>query len=146
MLGADTLVRLLNEDGPGGVETSVSVAEFLRAVTRHFRGVRVAARRWRGTGGRTQLGGVETATTDGGLRTPPEAPALYWFAERTVGSLVRRFYRLGLDGVERVPSRGPVILAPNHRSFMDSIFLCTATARPVSFVAKAEYFDRRLTR
>lgn len=59
---------------------------------------------------------------------------------------MRRLYRIRLDGVERIPSTGPVILAPNHRSFMDSIFLCAAAARPVFFVAKAEYFDHRLTR
>jgi 1-acyl-sn-glycerol-3-phosphate acyltransferase len=39
-----------------------------------------------------------------------------------------------------------MILAPNHRSFMDSIFLSAIAPRPVSFVAKAEYFERWSTR
>jgi 1-acyl-sn-glycerol-3-phosphate acyltransferase len=55
-----------------------------------------------------------------------------------------RAYDLEVDGINRVPG-GPVILAANHRSFMDSVFLALVVDRPVSFLAKAEYFDRRAT-
>ena len=37
--------------------------------------------------------------------------------------------------------RGPVILAANHRSFLDSIFIPVVVHRRVTFVAKADYFD-----
>src|SRR5258708_18628800 len=50
-------------------------------------------------------------------------------------------YDIEIDGVGRLPD-GPVILAANHRSFMDSVFLAIVVDRPVSFLAKAEYFDR----
>jgi 1-acyl-sn-glycerol-3-phosphate acyltransferase len=40
-----------------------------------------------------------------------------------------------------LPGSGPVILASNHLSFSDSIFLPLVVRRRVTFVAKAEYFD-----
>ena len=49
--------------------------------------------------------------------------------------------RVKVEGRERVPKRGPVILACNHRSFLDSIFIPMVVHRRVTFVAKAEYFD-----
>jgi 1-acyl-sn-glycerol-3-phosphate acyltransferase len=67
-------------------------------------------------------------------------------ADKVISPLVRRAYRLEVDGEERLPSTGPMILAPNHRSFMDSIFLCAIAPGPVSFVAKAEYFEHWATR
>ncbi len=43
-------------------------------------------------------------------------------------------------GLERIPHSGPVILASNHLSFIDSIFLPLVVDRPVVFLAKSEYF------
>jgi 1-acyl-sn-glycerol-3-phosphate acyltransferase len=57
---------------------------------------------------------------------------------------LRRAYNIEVDGLGRIPD-GPAILAANHRSFMDSVFLALVVDRPVSFLAKAEYFDRRRT-
>ncbi len=76
----------------------------------------------------------------------PSAALSYRFARATLGRLVRLLYRIEVEGVENLPDQGPVILAANHRSFMDSIFLALSSPRPVSFLAKAEYFDHRLTR
>src|SRR5258705_8548448 len=55
-----------------------------------------------------------------------------------------RAYKLKTEGEDHLPD-GPIILAANHRSFMDSVFLALVVDRPVSFLAKAEYFDRRRT-
>jgi 1-acyl-sn-glycerol-3-phosphate acyltransferase len=49
--------------------------------------------------------------------------------------------RVKVEGREHVPRRGAVILAANHRSFLDSIFIPLVVRRRVTFVAKAEYFD-----
>jgi 1-acyl-sn-glycerol-3-phosphate acyltransferase len=42
--------------------------------------------------------------------------------------------------MENIPTTGPVILASNHLSFSDSIFLPLQARRPVVFLAKSEYF------
>jgi 1-acyl-sn-glycerol-3-phosphate acyltransferase len=50
-------------------------------------------------------------------------------------------WRVKVEGGARLPATGPVILAPNHVTFLDSMFLPLVVRRRVTFVAKAEYFD-----
>ncbi len=49
-------------------------------------------------------------------------------------------FRLRGIAPELVPASGPVILAPNHSSFMDHFFLGAAIRRKVSFMAKSQLF------
>ncbi len=53
----------------------------------------------------------------------------------------RVVWRVRVEGIGHVPARGPVVLAPNHVTFLDSFFLPLVVPRRVTFVAKAEYFD-----
>jgi 1-acyl-sn-glycerol-3-phosphate acyltransferase len=69
-------------------------------------------------------------------------PAGYRIAKTMLGRPLHRAYDIEIDGLDRLPD-GPCILAANHRSFMDSIFMALVVDRPVSFLAKAEYFDSR---
>ncbi len=66
---------------------------------------------------------------------------LYWVVKGVLTPILRVCFRVKVEGRENVPARGPVILASNHRSFLDSIFLPLVLRRRVTFVAKAEYFD-----
>jgi 1-acyl-sn-glycerol-3-phosphate acyltransferase len=66
---------------------------------------------------------------------------LYWIVKGLLTPIVRVFVRVRVEGREHVPRRGAVILASNHRSFLDSIFIPLVLRRRVTFVAKAEYFD-----
>jgi 1-acyl-sn-glycerol-3-phosphate acyltransferase len=66
---------------------------------------------------------------------------LYWLVKIVVTPFVRIFVRVRVVGRDNVPRRGPMILASNHRSFLDSIFIPLIVHRRVTFVAKAEYFD-----
>ncbi|GGK86627.1 1-acyl-sn-glycerol-3-phosphate acyltransferase [Mangrovihabitans endophyticus] len=50
------------------------------------------------------------------------------------------FWRLRVTGRENVPKTGPVILAANHLSVSDHLFLPVACPRLVFFMAKSDYF------
>src|SRR5579872_4819437 len=65
----------------------------------------------------------------------------YWVLKIVLTPLLRLVYRVKVEGRENVPRSGPVILASNHQSFIDSIFLPLSVRRRVTFVAKAEYFE-----
>jgi 1-acyl-sn-glycerol-3-phosphate acyltransferase len=65
----------------------------------------------------------------------------YWVLRVLLTPLLRFFYRVRVEGLEHVPRHGPAILASNHLSFCDSIFLPLVLPRRVTFVAKAEYFE-----
>lgn len=52
------------------------------------------------------------------------------------------FFRLKVFGSELVPQSGPVIIAPNHFSFMDHFFAGAALRRKVQFMAKSQLFAR----
>jgi 1-acyl-sn-glycerol-3-phosphate acyltransferase len=62
-----------------------------------------------------------------------------------LGPLLRLLFKVRVEGIENVPAEGAVILASNHVSFCDSIFLPLVLKRRVTFVAKAEYFEQRKT-
>jgi len=50
------------------------------------------------------------------------------------------FFRARSEGAEKVPYTGPVILAPNHSSFMDHFFCGAFVRRRVRFMAKSQLF------
>jgi 1-acyl-sn-glycerol-3-phosphate acyltransferase len=49
-------------------------------------------------------------------------------------------FRPKVKGLRQVPGSGPVIIASNHLSFSDSIFMPLVVPRKVTFLAKSEYF------
>lgn len=54
--------------------------------------------------------------------------------------LIRILFAATVIGRSNMPARGGVILASNHLSFFDSVIITLMARRPVSFLAKAEYF------
>ncbi len=69
------------------------------------------------------------------------AALFYWFLKRiALGPPLRLIFRPKAYGVDNVPSEGPAILASNHLSYADWLFMPLVVPRMVRFVAKAEYF------
>jgi 1-acyl-sn-glycerol-3-phosphate acyltransferase len=67
---------------------------------------------------------------------------LYTVIRVAVGLVFRVVWRPVVEGSERVPADGPVIVASNHLSFIDSIVLPLAVPhRRVTFLAKSDYFE-----
>ncbi|MBD3940715.1 1-acyl-sn-glycerol-3-phosphate acyltransferase [Microbacterium sp. NEAU-LLC] len=65
----------------------------------------------------------------------------YWLMKYVViGPIVKAIWRPWIVGRRNVPAEGAAILASNHLSVMDSIFLPLMIDRPVSFLAKSDYF------
>ncbi|HEX8204062.1 MAG TPA: MFS transporter, partial [Isosphaeraceae bacterium] len=54
--------------------------------------------------------------------------------------LAATVYRVKVLGREHVPREGGALLAPNHVSFADGLFLIASVDRPVRFVVHAEFF------
>ena len=68
----------------------------------------------------------------------------YWFMKTIVaGPLLRTLFRPRLEGVENIPKSGPVILASNHLSFIDSVILPLVIKRRIYFLAASTYFEGR---
>ncbi|MFT4219374.1 MAG: lysophospholipid acyltransferase family protein [Microbacterium sp.] len=65
----------------------------------------------------------------------------YWLMKHVViGPWVKAIFRPWIVGRANVPADGAAILASNHLSFVDSIFLPLMIDRPVTFLAKSDYF------
>ncbi|GGW19514.1 1-acyl-sn-glycerol-3-phosphate acyltransferase [Streptomyces capoamus] len=56
-----------------------------------------------------------------------------------LGPIMRLMFRPRVEGAENIPGDGPVILAGNHLTFIDSIVLPVVTKRQVCFIGKDEY-------
>jgi 1-acyl-sn-glycerol-3-phosphate acyltransferase len=65
---------------------------------------------------------------------------LYTLTRIVMGPVARLIYRPVIEGRENIPRTGPLLLASNHLSFVDSIVIPLVAPRRVVFLAKSEYF------
>lgn len=56
-----------------------------------------------------------------------------------LGPILRLMFRPRMEGIENIPGSGPVILAGNHLTFIDSMIMPICCDRPVFFIGKDEY-------
>lgn len=81
-----------------------------------------------------------------GTDEQPRVGALARPARVAARPALRLLYQAEVLGAENIPTSGPAILSPNHRSFFDSPLLMSLAPRPVVFLGKAEYMDARFTK
>ncbi|AMB57987.1 lysophospholipid acyltransferase family protein [Microterricola viridarii] len=80
-------------------------------------------------------------TEDEGNEAPTKKPgAVYYLGRTLISGVAKTVFRPTITGRENVPKTGPVILASNHLSFIDSIVIPISAPRPVQFLAKSTYF------
>jgi 1-acyl-sn-glycerol-3-phosphate acyltransferase len=66
--------------------------------------------------------------------------AYFFLKHFVIGPILQVLFRPWVRGAKNIPSAGAAILASNHLSFSDSIFLPLKVSRPVTFLAKSDYF------
>lgn len=67
----------------------------------------------------------------------------YWLLKYVlVGPWIKRYNRVIIEGLENVPDEGAAIMAGNHLSIADWLFVPVAVKRRITFLAKSEYFTR----
>ena len=71
-------------------------------------------------------------------------PVVYWLSRSVLQPFFHCYFRMSRVGREHIPRSGPVIIAANHRSFLDPFVIGCMTRRPIYYVAKKELFAHRL--
>ncbi|HST32535.1 MAG TPA: lysophospholipid acyltransferase family protein [Solirubrobacteraceae bacterium] len=70
-------------------------------------------------------------------------PFVYWTLRAILVPAFLVYFRMQRIGREHLPKQGPLLLASNHRSFLDPFVIGMLVRRPVYYMAKRELFERR---
>jgi len=70
-------------------------------------------------------------------------PLVYWTLRALLVPAFLIYLRMQRVGREHLPKTGPLLLASNHRSFLDPFVIGTLVRRPVYYFAKRELFEKR---
>jgi 1-acyl-sn-glycerol-3-phosphate acyltransferase len=87
---------------------------------------------------RVELGGFRERSLKRGVN-----PVVYWVLRGLLVPFFLVYLRMQRIGREHLPRTGPLLLASNHRSFLDPFVIGTLVKRPVYYMAKRELFEKR---
>ena len=73
-------------------------------------------------------------------RTKGSNRVLYFLVRLVLVPLMKLVFGLTATGTDNIPRTGPVVIAPNHKSFWDAFFLAAVVRRRLHFMGKAELF------
>ncbi len=79
----------------------------------------------------------------------PELPGADLLSKYGFGAIrksVHRLWKVTVEGIDNIPEDGPAIIAPNHLSFCDSVFVPASLPRRTWAIGKGEYMDSWKTR
>lgn len=68
-------------------------------------------------------------------------PGVYLLVRVLLQPFFHIYLRMRRIGREHIPAKGPVIIAANHRSFLDPFMIGTMVRRPIFYMAKRELFE-----
>jgi len=74
------------------------------------------------------------------VAAPTRPNLVYRTVKRIVRGLLALFYRIEVEGADRVPMEGPVVIAANHHSFLDPLLIGVVLPRPIAFIARGDLF------
>jgi 1-acyl-sn-glycerol-3-phosphate acyltransferase len=90
------------------------------------------------TAPKTDLGAFRERSLQRGVN-----PFIYWPLRAVLLPFFLVYFRLERIGREHLPRTGPLLLASNHRSFLDPFVIGSLVRRPVYYMAKRELFEKR---
>ena len=71
--------------------------------------------------------------------------SIWYFVLQTLSwSVAPALFRVRIFGRENVPPTGGALIASNHQSFLDPVFVAVGLARPVNFMARGSLFRNAL--
>lgn len=68
-------------------------------------------------------------------------PLLYRLLRAACIPFLRSLFDLRIEGLDRLPDRGPFILAANHHNYLDGVVLGAAVPRPIAFLVMPRVFN-----
>jgi 1-acyl-sn-glycerol-3-phosphate acyltransferase len=66
----------------------------------------------------------------------------YWVCQKALVGVFKVYFRLTIEGRENVPKDGAFVLAPIHRSYLDTLLMCVIRRR-LRFMGKDSMWKRR---
>ena len=88
-------------------------------------------------------GGTDLSTFHDRALTRGVSPWVYRPVRMVFMPFFLIYFRLQREGREHLPASGPLLLAANHRSFLDPFVIGAMIKRPLYYMAKRELFDKR---
>ena len=70
---------------------------------------------------------------------------IYWWTWATSKWIFKNLFRCRVYNPERVPTKGSVIIASNHESYIDPPFIGSSLSRPINYLARENIFSHWLS-